>query len=120
KRTQRDGYREGGDGVSGRERKLVGRQQVGPAMRLDFTRTFAAGQFFQQDKDADSGESRRAGGGDGGEAAAAAEQQNGQPDRIPPPALPGRGGSNFEERNRAGGRPFGGLPQQFVSAGGDD
>ena len=48
--AQRDGDGKRGDRVARGKRELIGRQQLGPAMRFDFARAFAAENFFSEVK----------------------------------------------------------------------
>src|SRR4051812_12423904 len=61
-----NGNGKGSDGMAGRERETIGRQQSSPAMRFNLTGAAAAGEMLQSLEGRDSRQRGRSGCGNGG------------------------------------------------------
>src|SRR5579872_1698903 len=100
--AERHGYRERGNGVARREGELVGRQQGGPAMRLDGARTFAAGHLLETKEECDPDGRGQGSRGYGQKARLAAEQQNDEPHSYHHQPAPAPGADQHPKRAPGG------------------
>jgi hypothetical protein len=103
--------------MAGGERKLVGRQNLGPAVHLQVARALSLAGFLDEAKDHNGCGFGRRTGGKGGEAHFAPEEQQGDSNRIPDPSVSELCGGNHPKAEPSWRAPPVDFPHDLIIAG---